>query len=108
MCRVLGVSRSGAYDWRQRDRSERDYEDGALIERIRAVHETSYGTYGVPRAHAELREAGVRVGRKRIARLMRSESLHGVNHRKGFKTPPPAVSATASRTWSTAISARPR
>src|SRR5690606_15053498 len=77
------VSTSGYYAWRQRQPSEREREDAALTERIRAVHEDSYGTYGAPRIHAELRDQGVRVGRKRVARLMREARLQGVSRRHG-------------------------
>jgi len=85
MCRVLGVSASGYYAWHDREPSEREREDEALTERIRMIHEESYGTYGAPRVHAELREQGVRVGRKRVARLMRRARLQGVS-RRGTRT----------------------
>ncbi len=72
MCRMLGVSPSGYYAWRNRGRSVRTTADDALKERIGAIHERSRGTYGAPRIHAELLAQGVRVGRKRVARLMRA------------------------------------
>jgi putative transposase len=86
MCRVLGVSPSGFYAWRSRTPSRRAQEDAALTERIRAIHEHSRGTYGVPRVHAELLVEGTRVSRKRVARLMREAGLAGVSRRKGWKT----------------------
>jgi transposase InsO family protein len=49
--------------------------DAKLLDEIRAIHDRSRGTYGVPRIHAELGAHGVRVGRKRIARLMRASLL---------------------------------
>jgi putative transposase len=58
----------------------------ALLQRIREIHAASYGTYGTPRIHAELREAGARVGRKRIARLMRRAGIAGVGRRKRVQT----------------------
>jgi len=69
MCRVLGVSPSGYYAWRTRPLSARAQADHVLLTRIRAIHVQSRGTYGTPRIHAELREAGVRCARKRVARL---------------------------------------
>ena len=54
MCRVLGVSPSGYYAWRGRGRSPRVKRDEELRGTIRAIHEESRGTYGVPRVHAEL------------------------------------------------------
>lgn len=86
MCRALGVSTSGFYAWRDRPPSARTVEDGKLLERIRAFHATSDGTYGVPRIYKDLAEAGARVGRKRIARLMRTAGLRGVSRRKGCWT----------------------
>lgn len=77
MCRVLGVSRSGYYDWKDRPPSRRSREDAALTERIHEIHHRSRATYGVPRVHAELRAIGIRCGRKRVARLMRKEGLKG-------------------------------
>ena len=86
MCRMLGVSPSGYYAWRKRPVSERACEDSMLLRRIRTVHEASRGTYGVPRVHAELRADGVRVGRKRIARLMRGAGLQGASRRRFVAT----------------------
>ena len=84
MCDVLGVSRSGYYAWRGQPLSNRAREDAALTERIRAIHAASDGNYGSPNIHAELREQGTRVGRKRVARLMRKASIRGVSRRRGF------------------------
>lgn len=85
-CRVLDVSTSGYYAWLERPPSSRALDDERLSARIRAIHEHSRGTYGVPRIYAELVEAGIHVGRKRIARLMRRMGLCGVSRRRGFKT----------------------
>ena len=77
MCRVLKVSRSGYYAWRERPPSERSRADAALAEKIGRVHRDSKGTYGAPRVHAELAFGGTRCGRKRVARLMRESGLFG-------------------------------
>jgi putative transposase len=77
MCRMLGVSRSGYYDWRDRPSSVRNRADAALTKRIRKIHERSRHTYGSPRIHAELRALGTRCGRKRVERLMRKARLQG-------------------------------
>jgi putative transposase len=82
MCRVLGVSPSGYYAWTKRSPSRRATCDGALTESIRAAHAASHGTYGAPRIQVDLTTAGVCVGRKRIARLMRQAGLAGVSRRK--------------------------
>jgi putative transposase len=81
-CRVLGVSRSGYYAWLTRPASARARADAVLTTKLHAIHACTRGTYGVPRVHAELRDDGVRVGRKRVARLMRAAGLAGVSRRK--------------------------
>jgi putative transposase len=84
-CRVMKVTTSGFYEWRQRqaDPARRVREDHELTETILEVHRQSRGTYGAPRVHAELRlGAGIRVGRKRVARLMRQASIEGVYRRR--------------------------
>jgi putative transposase len=72
---VLGVSASGFYDWRDRTPCDRTIEDAVLSEHIRRIHHDSDENYGSPNIHAELRDAGIRVGRKRVARLMRLAGL---------------------------------
>ena len=86
LCRVLGVSSSGFYARCSREPSPRAREDERLTERIREIHESSRGTYGVPRVHAKLQAEGLRVGRKRVGRLMAASSIHGVSRRRGCKT----------------------
>jgi putative transposase len=86
MCRILGVSPSGFYAWAKRAPSGRAQADARLIERIGAIHVTSHGTYGAPRIHAELAAQGIRVGCKRVARLMRHASLEGVSRRRFVTT----------------------
>jgi putative transposase len=87
MCRVLGVSRSGFHAWLRRWPSKRWVSDVRLLELIHAIHAESRGSYGSPRVHAELRNRGVRVGRKRVERLMRRHSLSGlVKRRRGGTT----------------------
>ena len=86
MCRVLGVSASGYYAWQRRGESARIKKDQELLEHIRAFHQHSRGTYGAPRIHRDLRDAGVRVGRKRVARLLKQAGLRGVSRRKWLVT----------------------
>jgi len=79
MCRTLGVGRSGFHAWERRPPSDRALHDAWLTEKIKAIHADSRGTYGAPRVHAELAlEHGVRVGRKRVERLMAAAGLEGI------------------------------
>ena len=78
MCRLYGVTRAGYYAWRSRERSERERQNEALAAEIRTVHRESRGTYGSPRVHRALRERGHRVGKNRVASLMRR---HGIKAR---------------------------
>lgn len=82
MCRVLGVSASGYYAWLRRPVSARQRQDAELLDLIRACYHRSRGTYGAPRIHRDLRAAGVRVSRKRVARLLKQAGLRGVSRRK--------------------------
>jgi putative transposase len=81
-CRVLGVSRSGFHAWERRPPSDRGLADAWLCEQIADIHAGSRGTYGAPRVHAELRFRSVRVGRKRVERLMRACGVSGLIKRK--------------------------
>lgn len=86
MCRLLGVSRSGFYEWLGRplsDRARRDVELTALIEQ---VHEDSRGTYGAPRVHAMLARQGVNIGKKRVARLMKAAGITGTFKKRRGRT----------------------
>lgn len=87
MCRLLKVSTSGFYDWRDRPMSPHDRRDVELAALMHTVYERSHRTYGARRVHAEFREAyGVYVGRKRVARLMRKAGLKGVQKKRFWCT----------------------
>lgn len=84
LCRILKVSPSGFYAWRDRPPSRRSLDDAVMTERIRGFHAASEATYGMPRIRADLIEAGVTISRKRVARLMRKAHLRGVSRRRGY------------------------
>lgn len=86
MCRVLGVSRSGYYAWRQRPPSRRKQANERLLVEIKAIHaKKNHDTYGSPRVHEELSENGISCGRHRVARLMKH---HGIRARQARKFRP--------------------
>ena len=83
MCRLLGISRSGFYAWRDRPMSVRAREDLALMRPIEAIYRRSKDVYGSPMIHAELADDyDIRVGRKRVARLMRAAGFRGATLRR--------------------------
>ena len=83
LCSVLSVTRQGYWAWRKRPASRRRQEDERLKPQILQAWQDSDEIYGAP-LHAELRLAGgVRVGKKRVARLMRELEIHGVSRRRG-------------------------
>jgi putative transposase len=84
MCRALGVSRSGYYRWRKKSVSDREKENEKFAAEIRDIHERSRNTYGSLRVHAELRDRGYRIGRNRVARLMREKRIRS-KVKKRFK-----------------------
>jgi putative transposase len=87
LCRVLGVTRGGYYAWKRRPPSARAIADAQLRERIGRIHDEVLGIYGAPRIHAELRLGhDIRIGRKRVARLMRELGIFGAGRRGGPRT----------------------
>ena len=86
LCRVAGVAVSGFYAWLRRRPGRRREDDRRVGERIGAIFAASRGTYGSPRVHAELRAEGVRVSRKRVARLMREAGLVVARRRRVPRT----------------------
>ena len=82
LCRALGVSRAGFSAWKGRGVSARARADTALTAEIGRVHVRSRRTYGAPRIHADLAARGIAVGRKRVARLMRTAQLVGCGRRR--------------------------
>jgi len=85
-CRVLGVSPGGYYARLKRPPSARACANAELSAQIAEIHRRSRATYGAPRVHVELAEQGIRVGIKRVARLMRAAGLRGVSRRNWIVT----------------------
>ncbi len=89
LCRTLGVTRSGFYDWQRQPLSDRALADWLLTEQIRSIFDESEQTYGSPRVFKELKLGrGMQVGEKRVARLMRQAGLRSIyaKKRKGSTT----------------------
>jgi transposase InsO family protein len=75
LCRLLRVSRQGYYAYVKRPTSARASHEADLRERVRAVHDGSRQTYGSPRVLQQLHRDGVKVGKRRVERAMRSMGL---------------------------------
>ncbi len=107
LCTVLGVTRSWFHDWQASDqaRAAESRAEADLVDQIRSVFQHSGERYGASRVHAELQAQGIRIARKRVARLMRENGLRPPRRRK--RPPITAGTATASpRTCSSAPSRR--
>ena len=85
-CRVLEVSESGYYAWRNRPPSPRVIRHAWLTDVIRQVHAASRQTYGARRVHAELTLGrGIRIGYHAVELLMRRAGLQGITGRPKFR-----------------------
>lgn len=82
LCRVMEVTPSGFYDWRNAPPSKRQEQDALLLAQIQDIHQASRQSYGSPRIYQELREQGVVCGRHRVARLMREHQLRARQKRR--------------------------
>jgi len=92
-CKLLKVSRAAYYAQRAGVPSQHQLRDAELSRRIAEIHDESKHTYGSPRVHHELRAAGERCSRKRVARLMRAADRHGRDPRRRKKTTVPDPAA---------------
>ena len=87
MCLVLGVNRTAFHRFERRPPSQRELADAWLSAKVTEIHERARGVYGARRIHAELRLGhGIRVGRKRVERLMGEAGLSGLVKRKRGRT----------------------
>jgi putative transposase len=82
LCRLMGVSERGLHAWKHRPPSHRQRRDMVLLAHIRDQHRMSLGSYGRPRMTEELNELGIRVGQRRVGRLMRQNGTQVIRSRK--------------------------
>ena len=82
MCRVLAVSRSGYYAWKQRPVSARQRRRETLTEQIQQIHAQARGVYGSPRIHRELEAQEIAVCENTVAKRMREADLRAQTCRK--------------------------
>ena len=84
LCRCLGVSRSGYYDWSGRGPSQREFADAHLLESIKALHTLHRGAYGALKTYKQLQTQGISAGKHRVARL-RSEAGIEARRKQRFR-----------------------
>lgn len=82
LCKVLRVTSRGYRAWKARPISQRQREDMVILAHIREQHRLSLGSYGRPRMTEELQELGVKVGHRRIGRLMKENDIRVIRSRK--------------------------
>jgi putative transposase len=91
ICAVLRVAPSTYYAAKRRPPSRRAVEDAALEVDIRRVYQEHYAVYGAEKVWRQLGREGVRVGRDRVARLMRALGLAGATRARTTRTTRPAT-----------------
>lgn len=108
MCRVLGVSRSGFYEWRARGESEHERDDRRLLGEIRRVHGESREAYGAVKTWHALNQQGVACGKHRVARLRRQAGIEARRKRRfrvitEHHSVPPAVPDLVAQRFAVAV-----
>jgi putative transposase len=89
MCEVLGASKSGYYKWlsnQDRETTEKEKRREELKQKITQYFHESFGTYGSPRIHSDLIEAGYMVSQKTVARMMQEMGLRATPSKKYVQT----------------------
>ena len=86
MSRQLSVSRSGYYAWLGRAPSKRTVENAEIGRKVTDVYHQNKRRYGSPRIHLELRDAGLRTSRKRIAHIMQTQGLVAKGRKRACRT----------------------
>ena len=84
LCRLIGVARSGYYEWRMRPLSNYAKETARLLPLIRSSYAASGGVYGYRRVHLDLLELGETYGKHRIWRIMQAHKIRAL---RGYKAP---------------------
>lgn len=85
MCKIFGVSASGYYTWRKRDRIQKETEELSLVRKIEQIHQGSRGTYGSPRILRVLKGMGESCNKTKVERLMKKNGIHARAKRR-FRT----------------------
>jgi len=82
LCKALKISRSGYYDWRNREESQQTLRDRILLEHIRRIHNQSRQHYGIIKCWKQLNDEGISCGRDCVARLRRAHKIYAKRRRR--------------------------
>jgi putative transposase len=93
ICRALQVAPSSYYATKRREPSARASSDARLGPKVLKVFNDNYRVYGARKVWRQLHREGVRVGRDRVARLMRALGIAGVVRGKTHRTTIPNPAA---------------
>jgi putative transposase len=96
-CAILGVSVSWFYKWVHREPTPTEVRRGELDAAVRAAFEASKRTYGSPRIHADLVEAGWTMSANTVADSMRRQGLQGRKRKRRKGTTKQDKTAPSSR-----------
>jgi len=105
----MQVHRSGYYQWLNQPISDREVENQGLLVHIKEAFKASNRVYGYRNIHKDLKELGIHVNKKRVARLMSEAKLYGVGtyKRKPYSKPGPAHKAYTNHLHQCFISDKP-
>ena len=84
ICRILDVSRSAYYAWRQAEPTTREENDLELLPLVRTIFQKHHRRYGARRIVDELHDLGHTCGRRRVAKLLQIQGLRAIQP-KSFK-----------------------
>ena len=82
MCKVLGVSKSGYYGWRNRPLSKQAKRRQELVKEVKRIHAESNQIYGSPKIHKQLDNEGIKTSERTVQRIMSAESIRSKTVRK--------------------------
>lgn len=82
MCQVLGVSKSGYYNWRAREKSPQKERHESLVRHVKRVHLESRKIYGSPKITEKLNQEGISVSQKTVGRIVKEEGIHSKTVKK--------------------------
>ncbi len=105
----MQVHRSGYYQWLNKPISDRELENKELLIQIKDAFKASNRVYGHRNIHKDLKELGIHVNKKRVARLMSEAKLYGVGtyKRKPYSKPGPVHKAHPNHLHQCFISGKP-